>query len=99
MRVQWWKTPQNLSFQEYGLGFTFSDEAIPSEWSDNFYYSASDVPVFFGHYWLKGDVPSLQSPSVCCLDYSVAKGGHLVAYRWDKGEELSNENFVSVKAE
>jgi len=96
MRIQWWKTPKDLTFEEYGLGATFSNQSIPSAWSNNFYYAPLDVPVFIGHYWLKSEVPTLQSPSVCCLDYSVAKGGHLVAYRWNKGESLSNKNYVSV---
>ena len=98
MRVQWWKFPKDLTFQEYGLGATFSNKPIPTKWSDNFYYKPSDVPVFMGHYWLKAEVPQLQSPSVCCLDYSVAKGGHLVAYRWNQGEPLNNKNYVSVNA-
>ncbi len=96
MRIQWWKLPQNLTFQEYGLGASFSNQKIPIEWSNNFYYSPSDVPVFIGHYWLKGETPQLQSPSVCCLDYSVAKGGQLVAYRWSRGAALNNGNYVFV---
>lgn len=44
-------------------------------------------PVFVGHYWLSG-TPELLSTKVACLDYSVAKGGKLVAYRWDGESEL-----------
>ena len=98
MRIQWWKSPQGLNFKEYGLGASFSDKPIPQEWANNFYYSKSNIPVFIGHYWLKAEVPQLQSASVCCLDYSVAKGGHLVAYRWNKGEPLNDENYVTVKS-
>lgn len=47
-------------------------------------------PVFFGHYWLSG-VPELLSDKVTCVDFSVAKGGRLVAYRWD-GEPMLAEN-------
>jgi hypothetical protein len=32
---------------------------------------------------------------VACLDYSVAKGGFLCAYRWNGEQKLRNENFVS----
>jgi hypothetical protein len=39
-----------------------------------------EVPVFFGHYWLKGN-PEQEHPKAMCLDYSVAKGGKLVAAR------------------
>ncbi len=46
-------------------------------------------PVFFGHYWLSG-TPQLLSEKVACVDYSVAKVGQLVAYRWD-GEPTLDE--------
>jgi hypothetical protein len=46
-------------------------------------------PVFVGHYWLTG-APTLLSNKVACVDYSVAKGGQLVAYRWDGEPELDN---------
>ena len=96
MRIQWWKAPKGLTLNEYGLGMEFPADPIPTEWENNFYYSTSNIPVFIGHYWLKAETPKLQSPSVCCLDYSVAKEGQLVAYRWSHNEILSNDNFVSV---
>ena len=34
--------------------------------------------------------------NVACLDFSVAKGGFLCAYRWNGEQKLSNENFVWV---
>jgi len=60
-------------------------------------YEAEALPVFFGHYWLKLDgKPELQAQNVCCLDYSVAKKGHLVAYRFQGERILKGENFVVV---
>lgn len=53
----------------------------------------SGSPVFVGHYWLTGS-PAVQTQKVVCLDYSAAKDGPLVAYRWCGEEALSNENFV-----
>ena len=47
----------------------------------------NDKPIFFGHYWLIG-MPQLLSDSAACLDYSIAKGGRLVAYRWDGEPQL-----------
>ena len=41
-----------------------------------------NVPVFFGHYWLKG-TPVIEAKNALCLDYSVGKGGPLVAYRME----------------
>lgn len=96
MRIQWWKEPKGLSLNEYGLGMEFSHEPIPVAWSTNFHYPPTAIPVFIGHYWLRPEVPKLQSPSVCCLDYSVAKGGQLVAYRWGRGGVLSDAHFVFV---
>lgn len=59
------------------------------------YYKPDQVPVFFGHYWMKGKL-ELQKPNVCCLDYSVAKGGVLVAYRWNGEQELNEGGLVYV---
>ena len=59
------------------------------------YYLETEKPVFFGHYWLKGN-PSLYRNNICCLDYSVAKNGYLTAYRFDGEKELSNDKFVFV---
>ncbi|MBL0340922.1 MAG: hypothetical protein IPP71_08340 [Bacteroidetes bacterium] len=50
---------------------------------------------FFGHYWLKGE-PSLYRNNICCLDYSVAKKGKLVAYRLDDEKKLANGKLVWV---
>lgn len=57
-------------------------------------HPASDKPVFVGHYWLRGE--PVVSERVVCVDYSVAKGGKLAAYRWN-GEPLPvSDNFVCV---
>lgn len=42
---------------------------------------------FVGHYWLSGE-PAITSPKIACLDYSVAKGGVLTAYRYNSGESV-----------
>lgn len=49
--------------------------------------------VFFGHYWLNGK-PSKQTNKIACLDYSVAKDGLLVCYRWNGEKEIINQNFI-----
>ncbi len=54
-------------------------------------------PVFFGHYWLRGD-PSPLAPQIACLDYSAARGGRLAAYRFDGERNLRPDAFVSVPA-
>ena len=62
-------------------------------------YPADAKPVFVGHYWLTAVRPELLAGNVACLDYSVAKGGFLCAYRWDGEQTLCNENFGWVGAD
>ncbi len=52
-------------------------------------------PIFIGHHWFSGQ-PLIESPKLACLDWSAAKDGPLVAYRWDGEQELSNENLMWV---
>lgn len=56
-------------------------------------YCSDAPPCFVGHYWLKGE-PAPLTPNVACLDYSVAKGGKLVAYRW-RGERVLDAGHFS----
>ncbi len=56
-------------------------------------YPAGAPPVFVGHYWLHGEQPRRLSKNVACLDYSVAKGGFLCAYRWNGEQEIDDANF------
>lgn len=51
------------------------------------------APVFIGHHWFSG-MPVLESEKLACLDWSVAKGGPLVAYRWDGESELREDKLV-----
>ena len=60
-------------------------------------YPPEEKPVFFGHYWLREENPYLQSQNVCCLDFSVAKEGMLVAYRFNNEKKLNENNFVIAK--
>ncbi len=95
-RVRWWVDPQDSN---YG-SFLFNcppqlSSQIPTEIKVNI-YPADAPPVFFGHYWLEDNFPVIQSNNVVCLDYSVAKGGSLVAYRWSGEQVLEVANFVSV---
>jgi hypothetical protein len=61
------------------------------------YQYAETIPVFFGHYWLQG-TPGISSDYAACLDFSVAKGGFLTAYRWSGESRLSSHNIVYVNA-
>jgi hypothetical protein len=61
-------------------------------------YPPDAKPVFIGHYWLRAAKPAILAPNVACVDYSVAKGGQLCAYRWDGEQTLDNAKFVTVPA-
>jgi hypothetical protein len=55
------------------------------------FYTKEEKLVFVGHYWTEGDL-DLESPNVCCVDYSVAiprqqkPSPGFVAYRWSGSE-------------
>lgn len=57
-------------------------------------YPPTSPPVFIGHYWLNHTPPTQLAPNVACLDYSVAKGGYLCAYRWDGEQAIDSRKFV-----
>jgi len=100
VRVKWWENPEGKTYLEYAIN-EFKPEVavqlkipIPYEMQAILPYQTSQKPVFFGHYWLSEESPKLQNQKVCCLDYSIAKKGKLVAYRYDGEDELSNSKFI-----
>ncbi len=95
-RTKWWKTGNDCTFDEYIFGDIeeLNGKKIPpGTFKDNIGYPDNHSPVFFGHYWLKGE-PALQSDNVVCLDYSIAKGGKLVAYRYNGESVLKFESLI-----
>ncbi len=93
MRIKWWENPEGKTLKDIGLSGEFPDIAIPESWYDKWpFYGESEMPVFFGHYWMKGK-PAPQRNNVCCLDYSVADGGILAAYQWNGEKVLAAKNI------
>jgi hypothetical protein len=96
VRVRWWQ--EDLStYRKAAIGppgdiATIPDMPLPEEWKGHPY---SGPPVLFGHYWFTGK-PEVISPQFACLDYSVAKDGPLVAYRWDGEPALSSKKLAWV---
>lgn len=89
IRIKWWENPADMTYKSISVVpiENLSDQPIDlRELKSKDYYHKDEKKVFFGHYWLHGE-PSLYRENICCLDYSVAKQGKLVAYRL--GEELS----------
>jgi len=98
IRIKWWEDPLKSTYKNISV---IPLDALPdthidtSKLPDTRFYSTSEMPVFFGHYWLKG-TPTLYRDNVCCIDYSVAKGGSLVAYRMDGESKLDAGRLVWV---
>ncbi len=98
IRIKWWSDTAQ-SYYDYALvpGDAIKDIPripLPQELIQGFYYPDNEVPVFFGHYWFRGQ-PKIQKKNVAGVDYSIGKGDKLVAYRWSTGDiELSDKNFV-----
>lgn len=98
IRIKWWENPltttcRNLSVEP--LSYLPDVLMDPASLRTTDYYKSGEKPVFFGHYWLKG-APKLYRDNVCCLDYSVARHGHLAAYRYDGELVLQVDKFVIV---
>lgn len=98
-RYRWWINPMGNCFGDFLFDCPPSLQMIPIEEEvKTAVYPNEAPPVFIGHYWLDNDRPSIQAHNVACLDYSVAKQGSLVAYRWNGESKLHNDNFVSVSS-
>jgi hypothetical protein len=54
-------------------------------------------PVFYGHCWRRWPPRRGEdwTSNTVCVDFSAVNDGHLVAYRWDEGAEISFEHFVA----
>ncbi len=105
MRYKWWEDLSQMTYEGVKL---HPIDNLPqtlimlSEVKNPDYYKKDDKSVFFGHYWLKlkdnsKNKPMLFMDNICCLDYSVAKDGHLVAYSLDQELKLDENKFIWVK--
>ena len=98
MRIKWWVDPVGATYHQIGFPTPehIEDHPVdPSRLDGGPHYFPDEKPVFFGHYWLNRE-PMLQRENICCLDYSVAKEGRLVAYRYDGERVLDQKKLVYV---
>ena len=96
--IKWWENPSEMTYKTISVESidNLPEQAIDvSELKSIDYYQRIDKKVFFGHYWLKGE-PLLYKENICCLDYSVAKGGKLVAYRLGEEDKLEISRLTYV---
>jgi len=95
IRTRWWD-PTRTTYRDAYMGpdgIDMPDLAM----SDRRILPAPDRPTFIGHYWFSPEETLAPASSlVACVDYSVARGGRMVAYRFDGEATLSAEKFMSV---
>lgn len=108
IRLKWWLQPEpDLDFSEVALGLLSAPEEVrriltgmplPETIRRQLPGVSGDAPpVFMGHYWMDGR-PALLSPKTACLDWSVALGGKLAAYRFDGEKELDEKKLHWVES-
>lgn len=97
VRTAWWRDPAASTYHSYYLESiaALADQPVDVALLPDASYYQDETPVFFGHYWLRGE-PQLLTLHSVCLDYSVAKGGELVAYRWHGEQTLTPAGLVRV---
>ena len=110
IRIKWWVTPdENTTLADMLMASAKTRETLKTMGGETKFLEIPrkkpfvPFPVegltFFGHYWLdKTEIGPLTS-QLACLDFSVARGGALVAYRYHTGDkELFADRFVAVDA-
>jgi hypothetical protein len=100
IRARWWENaPRGMTYRE--LIFPHAPTPPETEVPNAALailpgYGEGEPPVFFGHYWLPPETPLAPlRPNLACLDFSAAKDGPLVAYRWDRERELAPGKFFT----
>jgi hypothetical protein len=95
IRTRWWN-PTLTTYRDAYIGpsgVDIPDVPIP----DLDRIPPPDRPTFIGHYWFDpAEALTPASKLVACVDYSVARGGPLTAYRFDGEPEPSKDKFVAV---
>jgi hypothetical protein len=96
VRVRWWDSEAETYRQAADLPDELRDRVPDAPTPPHARINVpTDRPIFFGHYWRTGQ-PAPSSRTLACVDYSAAKGGPLVAYRWDGEASLNAGHFVSA---
>jgi hypothetical protein len=94
VRTRWWLEPP-VTYREVAIVDAADLPRIPLKPLPQGSLPELDhrSPIFIGHYWMQG-TPAPQTKYVACVDYSAARKGPLVAYRWQGERELTSEHFV-----
>lgn len=98
VRVRWWDIPDQVRISHLAMPVPFDvpGDAPEHELRRVPNYPADAPPVFFGHYWMPAcHAKAPLRHNIACLDYSAAREGPLVAYRWDGESKLTASKFIS----
>ena len=98
IRTEWWKPLDGRTAADiaYPGGIFEIPDCAPVSYP-KITEIGKDAPItFFGHYAIMEDKPEPILGNLACLDYGMAKGGLLVAYRWDGEAKLDDTKFVSI---
>lgn len=107
-RLRWWDGEATTlrGLAEIGESFTTVDgkpyPPLPDIEVDQKYRAfvyEDEVPVFYGHYWRRGEPQQTRDWTgvTACVDFSVAKGGALMAYRWSGENRIVPDNYIAVR--
>jgi hypothetical protein len=94
MRTRWWMPFCGKTYRDISIPYDPSASTDLVAAKNEEPYPENLPPVFVGHYWFTDSRPAPLAPNIACLDYSVAKGGFLCAYRWDGETILDPEKFI-----
>ena len=81
VRLAWWRADAE-TWRDAAISVPEPDQLPTTPLPDDVRaesYGEENPPVFFGHYWMTGEV-KIQSPNTFCLDYSAGLDGPLLAY-------------------
>ncbi len=99
-RLRWYTGTDGQTYRTYGLmnePIACDDPLAGDVVAGASPYPSAAPPVFIGHYGLRAKVPALLATNVACVDWGVASGGYLCAYRWDGERELNPAKFVKAE--
>jgi hypothetical protein len=95
-RAAWWANPRGKTCRELALPAMpeIPDRPPREEDLGRFPGYPADAPLcFVGHYGYPKP-PAPMAPNVACVDFAVAGGGTLGAYRWDGERRIDPRKFV-----
>ena len=105
-RLKWWANPDKPDLMFHEVVLDVPPESIPDmRASDEIKNEIRRLQqlegntVFFGHYWQRGEHPTVETNSAICIDQSVAKDGHLAAATVTVEDgHMQDMVFTSVKS-